>query len=187
MTNWKDWIIPLSEETLTVAESIQQLKTFGASQDDIPLIIRLVENPKFDLPWIDIFPGAVDLHTHDHIHVLLGRGLLAADEAFVIGFTMGSTNRTGELTSTLFSWTSKYLYPEHYQFDDEALAVYRDAVMLGRISNCLPLDEIDFSLYQQHTLAEARAAFGIEVDLLKAYYRIEQQRYPNSFVARRLL
>jgi hypothetical protein len=39
-------------------------------------MIQLVENPRFNLPGIDLFHGAVDLATHDAIHILLGRGLL---------------------------------------------------------------------------------------------------------------
>ena len=53
----------------------------------MPLIIKLVENPNYKTS--KLFGGAVDLFTHDCIHVLLGRGLLPKDEAFVIGVLWG--------------------------------------------------------------------------------------------------
>ena len=56
--------------------------------------MRLLENPKYHLPGVTLFHGAVDLDMHDRIDIALGRGLLTAiDEAFTIGFTMGSTKR----------------------------------------------------------------------------------------------
>ena len=58
-------------------------------QDSIPLIIKLVENPKYFTSRL--FTGAVNLFTHDCIHIVLDRGLLVKDEAFVIGYTMGSS------------------------------------------------------------------------------------------------
>ncbi len=57
-----------------------------AQADDIPLIVKLVENPKFDLPFVDIFKGAIGLKEHDLVHALLGRGMLPADEAFAFRF-----------------------------------------------------------------------------------------------------
>ena len=157
------------------------------AQEDIPLIIQLVENPRFDLPGIELFNGATSLDTHDHIHILLGRGLMAADEAFVIGFTMGSTNRVTTTEEKLYSFFAKYLFPKPYKFDDESLEVFRDAVKLGYISDCERLDKVDYASLYGLTIAQARAKIGIETDLLQAYYRIEQKRYPNSLVARRLV
>ena len=63
------------------------MDSFKLRQENIPLIIKLVENPNYNTS--KLFGGAVDLFTHDCVHVLLGRGLLVKDEAFVIGYTMG--------------------------------------------------------------------------------------------------
>ena len=52
----------------------------------IPWIVRLFENPASR--WGS--PGAISLDRHDCVHILLGRGLRAEDEAFVVGFTMGA-------------------------------------------------------------------------------------------------
>lgn len=183
----RDWHIPLSQGQRDFRETKEELAGLALAQEDIPLIIQLVENPRFDLPGIEIFNGATNLDTHDHIHILLGRGLLAADEAFVIGFTMGSTNRVTTTEERLYSFFAKYLFPKPYKFDDEALQVFRDAVKLGYISDCERLDKVDYASLYGLTIAEAREKIGIETDLLQAYYRIEWKRYPDSRVARRLL
>ena len=81
------WHIRLGIE-ISLEESLSTMKDFSLAQEDIPFIIKLVENPKYD---VGLFAGYVDLFTHDCIHVLLGRGLLIKDEAFVIGYTMGSS------------------------------------------------------------------------------------------------
>jgi hypothetical protein len=98
---WKDWHIPFSRDQITLREAKESLAALGAKQEDIPLMIQLVENPRFNLPGIDLFHGAVDLATHDAIHILLGRGLLPKDEAFVIGFTMGSTDQVTTMEENL--------------------------------------------------------------------------------------
>jgi len=175
----EEWFIPLSETRLTLRQAHSQLAAFGLKQEDVPLIIQLVENPKFDLPGIDLFHGAADLETHDFIHILLGRGLLIKDEAFVIGFTMGSTNRVSTTEERLFSLITRFVYPKGYRFSQEDLQVYRDAVRLGYVSDCKPLAEIDFKPYLDWPLGKIRQDIGLEVDLLRAYYAIEARRYPE--------
>jgi hypothetical protein len=185
--SWRDWIVPLDDDLLSLRQVLDASAHLKASQDDIPVIIQLVENPKFDIPGIDLFNGAVDLQTHDFIHVILGRGMLPKDEAFVIGFTMGSTNRVSQTEEWLFGLASKYLYPGPYRFTDEDISVFKDAVRLGFVSDCMPLSEIDYGQYLDMPLKEVRERIGLEVDLLKAYYRIEQSRYPEDKASQRLL
>jgi hypothetical protein len=186
-SNWKDWHIPLSKSDVVLGEAYESLSALGARQEDVPLMVQLVENPKYDFPGFDIFHGAVNLRTHDLIHILLGRGLLTSDEAFTIGFTMGSTNKVSTTEEELFAFASQYLYPKVYKFGKDALHIFRDAAKLGFISDCEPLDEIDFDALMDKTLAEAREAIGLEADLLGAYYGIEQRRYTKSKASARLL
>lgn len=184
---WREWIAPLSRADLTLREAYASLAALGHAQRDIPLIVQLVENPRFDLPGVEIFSGATDLRTHDRIHILLGRGLLPMDEAFVLGFTMGSSNRVGGLEERLFTLIARYLYPGGYRFDDADVAVYRDAVRLGFISDCRSLAEVEYEPLLDWPLGRIRREIGIEEDLLRAYYAIEQRRYPDSAASRRLL
>jgi hypothetical protein len=184
---WRDWIVPLSRTGLSLRAAYESLSATGDAQRDIPLIVQLVENPRFDLPGIEIFSGATDLRTHDWIHILLGRGLLPMDEAFVLGFTMGSSNRVGAVEERLYTLIARYLYPGGYRFGDQETAVYRDAVRLGYISDCRSLAEVDYAPMLNWELGRIRRSIGIEEDLLRAYYAIEQRRYPDSAASQRLL
>ena len=170
--NWADWHIPLSAGQLTLRQGLASLAAVGARQQEIPLLIRLMENPKYSLPGVTLFHGAVDLKAHDRIHILLGRGLLTEDEAFTIGFTMGSTKRVSRTEEWLFGLIARRLYPVPYRFDDNAARIFRDAVHLGGISGCRPLDRIEFDPFLDTPLQEIRAAIGLETELLAAYYRM---------------
>ena len=183
---WQDWIVPIACEQVSLAEALETAHHIAAQPRDIPLIVRLCENPKFEIPGFG-FDGAVTLDDHDCIHALLGRGLRSKDEAFVVGFTMGSTNRVSTTQETLYAWASQYLYPKPYRFRDSDVQVYRDAVRLGYVSDCQPLNQVDFQPLLSKSLAEARTELGIETDLLRAHYRIEAKRYPKSEASQRLL
>ncbi len=183
----RDWFIPLSQGELTLAEAFTHMRSIALDQGSIPLIVQLVENPKFNLLGIEIFNGATDLETHDYIHLLLGRGVLPKDEAFVLGFTMGSTNRVGDLKNFLYGIFSRYLYPKHYQFTAEDFELFKDAVKLGHISHCTPLDKVDYKSISHLSLDQARARIGINKKLLQAFYEIEATRYPDSPASQRLL
>ncbi|MDC0662924.1 hypothetical protein [Marinobacter sp. SS21] len=183
----RNWNIPLTDDQITLGYAFAKMQDIALEQEDIPLIIQLVENPRYDLPGIDLFRGATDLKTHDYIHLLLGRGVMPKDEAFVLGFTMGSTNRVTTTEKRLYAFVAKYLYPKVYRMSDQDIEVYKDAVKLGYVSDCQQLDKVKFEDYNHLTLAEARKAIGIEVDLLKAYYAIEKNRYPESPESQRLI
>ena len=74
----------LYQSHLTLKDSLQSFK--GDEQSDIPFIVRLLENPESIVP----LPGQINLYNHDCLHILLDRGISLLDEAFVVGFTMGS-------------------------------------------------------------------------------------------------
>ena len=175
----ENWFVPLSTTDLTLQQAHSQLDEFGLEQEDVPLIIQLVENPKYDLPGFDIFHGATNLDTHDYIHILLGRGVMIKDEAFVLGFTMGSSNRVTTTEERIFGFLTKYIYPKNYQFTDQDLDVFKDAVRLGFISDCQSLAKVDYKKYIEWPVQKIRDEIGLEVDLLKAYYAIEAKRYPH--------
>ena len=187
VVSWEEWHIPFSRNQITLRAAKESLAAVGAKQQEIPLMIQLVENPRYDIPGFDFFHGAVDLATHDAIHILLGRGLLPKDEAFVIGFTMGSTDQVTTLEENLYALFSKHFYPKVYQFQDEEIRIFKDATKLGFISNVRPLDKIDYVKYLDWKLGDIREDIGLEGDLILAYYRIEQKRYPGAKASQRLL
>lgn len=99
-----------------------------ANAEATPDIVWKYENP--DSP--DQLPGAVDIDTHDTIHVLLGRGALQSDEAFVIGFTMGGTGRLtpDECETFVYAVTSEYLPP--YRIDPRNIPSFKFGVGAGK-------------------------------------------------------
>ena len=184
----RDWFVPLSRGDMTLRAADASLDRVRLAPEEVPFLVRLVENPKLDVPLVDVFHGATDLPTHDYLHLILGRGLLAKDEAFVIGFTMGATDQVGRGEEFLYGIFAKYLYPKQYRFTDDDMRVFKDAVRLGFISDCDPrLCSTDFERFLDTPLESIRAAMGIETDLLRAYYAIEKRRYPASFESQRLL
>ena len=184
----RDWFVPVSRGGMTLREADASLDAVRMAPEEVPFLVRLVENPKLDLPLLDVFHGATDLPTHDYLHIVLGRGLLAKDEAFVIGFTMGATDQVGRGEEFLYGVFAKYLYPKQYRFTDDDMRVFRDAVRLGFISDCAPtLCTTDFGRFLDTPLGRIREALGIETDLLRAYYAIEKRRYPASRESARLL
>jgi hypothetical protein len=184
---YKDWHIPFSQAQITLREAYSSLSSMGAKQHDIPLRVQLVEHPRFHLPGINIFHGAVDLITHDYIHILLGRGLLPEDEAFVIGFTMGSTKMVTTLEENLYVLASKYFYPKGFRFGDAETCIFKNATRLGHVSVCQALDKIDFTKYLESSLQDIRQSIGLEGDVLLGYYRSEMMRYPQFKGTQRLL
>lgn len=185
---WKSWHIPLSRGDLNLGEAYDMMTENGAEQDDIPFIVQLVENPKYQHWWNPFHgTGAVCLQNHDYIHLLLGRGMLPKDEAFVIGFTMGSTNIMTTWKKKLYLWCSQYLYPKHYKFTEEERHVYMDAAKLGCVSDCTPLHTVDLSQYRHLTIAEARKELNLTENLLHGYYEIEKHRYPDCKSSQRIL
>lgn len=180
MTTPHDWLIPLSRTNMTLREARASLAAVADPPSSMPLAIRLVENPEFDLGGFGFFKGRVTLEQHDCIHIALGRGLLPIDEAFVIGFTMGSTDRVSTFEAKLFTWIAGKIYPKGYQFDARMAQVTKDAVALAYVSDVADLAKVDFAAMADMTLGEVRTAIGVEPDLLAAYYRIEARRYPDS-------
>ena len=185
--NYQDWHIPLDMDDISLSQAEENLSQVSANQQAIPLMVQLVENPKFKFPGVTLFHGSVDLKTHDYIHIILGRGLLAMDEAFTIGFTMGSSHRVSTTEEQLFTFISKNLYPGIYKFDNEDSDVFKNAIRLAFISNCMPLDTLDYQSMLDMPLKKIRHTIGLETELLKAYYTIEKNRYPESLASQRLI
>ena len=177
------WHHPLGGGSSFLYKVLDGMQGFKLSQDDVPLVIKLTENPKYAIARF--FGGAVDLFSHDCIHVLLGRGLLVKDEAFVIGYTMGSSKKMKRWRRNLFMFISKYLYPEGYKFGEEERFVFYAGVMAGE--KCpTDLSKVDFHKLLDYKVQGAREKLGIDKDLLKCYYCFEKKCLPESPESQRL-
>jgi len=129
-------------------------------QSEIPWLVRLLENPKSPLA----LPGNIDLFGHDCLHLLLGRGISAADEAFVIGFTMGNDTKTNGLHILIFKVFVQFLYPVNYRFSASHWEIFNQSFILGRQLKIRNLHRFDFNLVLDKTMAEMRSLLGIDLE-----------------------
>lgn len=177
---WRRWNPGLDNDGLTLRAVLATLP--AAPPTAIPWVVRLFENPR---GWLHLH-GAVQLELHDRIHVLLGRGLLGQDEAFVIGFTMGSTKRLSRLEQVFFKLVAAYVYPEPYRISWAALAAYDLGVEAGRacaarnVHLALHDDTLD------RPLGEVRRDLGIDTARLREFYARERAALPDTAASLRL-
>tara|TARA_Y100000593_G_C4323402_1_gene345291 strand:- start:12022 stop:12621 length:600 start_codon:yes stop_codon:yes gene_type:complete len=173
----EDWCHPLSKSSNKLTNVLEGMKEFKLAQEDVPLIIKLTENPNYFTS--KIFTGAVDLFSHDCIHILLGRGVLPKDEAFVIGYTMGSSKRMKRWRRNLFLWVAKNLYPEGYKFKEQERYVFYSGVMAG--SRCSSdLTKVQFKELTNMKIDNIRKLLGIDKELLKCYYCVEKNLFNDK-------
>ena len=175
------WHIPLGRSYYTIRQALNTMDSFKLSQDDVPFIIRLFENPKYNL-----LPGAVTLQNHDIIHVLLSRGLLVKDEAFVIGFTMGTARRLNVLNKAIFKFVTRYLYPAGYKFYTDEFEIFEQGIRCAKKMGCKSFARMDLTKYLDYTIENARNELGIDIDILREAYAIEYDKF-DSPESQRLL
>ncbi len=166
--------------------------------DGIPWIIRLFENPASR--WAS--PGAITLQRHDHVHVLLGRGLKGEDEGFVIGFTCGAAtlveNRQTAMLRALtyvvrpavtrrqrdrlvrdwqyavFEFAATRLYRPPFRFGYEEVIAFRLGYGFGERCPARDVHGFPFEDHEDATVSEVRAMLGVNVPQLEAVYRQER-------------
>jgi len=185
--NYKKWHIPIDKDDILIKDALIDMELYSNKQFEVPIIVQIIENPKFKIPGLTFIEGSIGLKEHDIVHILLGRGMLELDESFVIGFTMGSSNKVSDIGEHFFSLISEYLYPNSWKMDNEEIEVFKDSIKLGFISDCTEINKIDFSSLLEMTIKDAREKVGIEKSLIKAYYEIEKKRYPNFIESQRLI
>ena len=159
------------------------LQTLPANRpDEIDALVRLVENPAS--PYA--LPGAVALDRHDCLHVLLGRGLLGPDEAFVVGYTMGAASSSidQELLET-FKLIAKRLYPRHYRMSESELFVFDLGYHAGARST-VRIDSVPFERDLDESVDTLRVRADIDVEALEAVYAAERALFPGSVASARL-
>lgn len=178
--SWKEWNPGLTNDDLTLGEALDTLP--GNPPDDIDPIIRLFENPKSPIA----FRGAVSLERHDCIHILLGRGLLPQDEAFVIGYTMGTAPYITPLETGLFKFIAYHFYPKPYDFKKEDLKAYDLGVKAGKRNPKRALYTFPIEEHKAKTLGELRDILSINKTLLKDVYSVERNILPDTIASKRL-
>ena len=173
-----NWNHALHEEDKKLFEVLEDMDEWKLSQKDVPLIIKLTENPNY--LTARLLGGAVDLFTHDCIHVLLGRGVRLKDEAFVIGYTMGSSKKMKRWRRNLFMFICKHLYPEGFEFGEEERYIFYSGVMAG--SRCpTDLSKVEFGKnFSDCKVQGIREKLGIDRDFLKCIYCAEKKLFTDK-------
>ena len=180
-TSYKKWKIALDIDDLTLGEVYESLPKH--SQESISLWVRLLENPKSPFH----LRGAVGLLEHDCIHLLLSRGLLPQDEAFVIGFTMGSVKNLKNYEILLFEWAARFIYPAKYRLSKSNLVSFRLGIKAAKEAPGLG-NLVDYS-YQQNfnkTIGSIREELNINKENLRQTYLIEADLLPDTTESHRL-
>lgn len=177
------WHIPLHERDLLLCQALETVVEHTGK----PLLLRLDSLPGLRDAGLELFDKALDQMQLDCIHILLGRGLHVMDEAFVLGFTLGSIKKLRDSEEQLHALLKRHVYPQIPQFAAQEISVCKDAIRLAYISNCMALDQCEFGAWFNFPLHEIRAAIGIESELLRAYYEVEKRRYPACMASQRLL
>ena len=132
-------------------------KIYLDNQSDIPLIVRLFENPSSPIA----LPGKISLHNHDCLHILLGLGFSPQEEAFILGFTMGNDDQTKLWHVRLFKLISQFIYPTKYQFNRYDLDIFDWGFEYGKKLECRNINLIEFAYYYERTIKELRELFDI--------------------------
>ena len=148
----------LHQSSQTLFECLKSIK--GDEQSHIPWIVWLLENPDSIFP----LPGKINLYNHDCLHILLERKKSLFDEAFVVGFTMGSDIRTNRFHLAAFKLLSRLFYPKQYKFNREHLELFDIGFDYGRRLKIKNLNQFNFKVYENKTVNELRKYLGIELE-----------------------
>ena len=164
---WMHWSPGLDNDGDTLAQVYATLPAheFGS----YPWIVLLLENPKSPVA----LKGRCTLLRHDLIHVLLGRGLFVQDEAFVIGYTMGTSERIGGFEKEFFKFCAHHFYPPSYRFNRKDLAVYDLGFAAGQ-ANRIEIFNVDLESMMDEKLGALRTRLGIPITLLRHLYGVER-------------
>lgn len=180
LLKWNQWSPGLNIDDERLDDVLETLP--AAPPSAIPEEVRSLENPESP----DAFPGAITLERHDCIHVLIGRGLLPQDEAFVIGFTMGASKKVTNLQYHTFRQMAVHWYPEPYNFSEEDLFAFDLGFAKGSASDATALEYFPFENFLDFKVGDLRKRLGINVHQLRAAYRKEKLLLPDSKASRRL-
>jgi hypothetical protein len=177
---WGHWFPGLSNDDRKICDWLAALP--GAIDADIPEVVRRLENPSSPTA----LPGAVTLGRHDVLHILLGRGLLDQDEAFVIGFTMGNASQYRDDDGILMRQALANWYPEPFRIGGSKLQVFDLGVQAGKSMGIPDIAQIPIENLGSRSLADARQELQISTDLLRSFYHQEKQSIRNSLESGRL-
>lgn len=149
------------DEEMFVSEALDRLRAHPLAATRAPLLVRVVENPNYTFFGrnLFLFPGAMEIQDHDVVHVLLDRGFEPHDEAYVIGFTMGSSRKLSKFARRLYLWIARNFYPDRYRFRETDLAWFVAGVKHATLFSQDDFSTIRAEDYLECSLRDLRAKF----------------------------
>ena len=186
MTSQQDWHIPYHQDSLTLQTALLSMPAPAGSLE-LPLLLRLQRDPSLSFLGQLAFRAGLDRHQSDCIHVVLGRGFLPLDQAFVLGYTLGSSKKGSMPEHRLHGEVGRHFYKSTQLLSEAQAIVFKDAIKLAYLSFCAPLDSFDFTPWHDRPLRQVREAMGLETELMCAYYAVEKHRFPHELASQRLL
>jgi hypothetical protein len=144
-------------DDVTLAAAYQTLQ--GDPPAEIPWMVWLLENPASRCA----LPGNIDLFGHDCMHLLLKKGFSSADEAYVVGFTMGNNRCATWVHLLLFKVAAFFFYPPKYRLKYSELAILDRGFQLGRSNKIRNLNQLCLEDWQHKTLREIRTEINLEI------------------------
>lgn len=180
---WGEWAPDARMDTMTMLEARNTLP--GISEAALPKLLVKYEDPTSAHALV----GSVKLDHHDIIHILLRRGLLDQDEAFVLGFTMGTaTNIDISGPASRFKEILAKEYGEPYRIPLLKLPAFDLGIQCARESQCRDIFAIPLTdpQYLNMSVSDLRAYCGISDQLLSHFYMLERVMIPHSLESLRL-
>jgi hypothetical protein len=111
---------------------------------------------------------------------------LPQDEAFVLGFTMGTACGLRPWKVDLLRLCAERLYRAPYRFTRLDGEVFAFGVAAGHLSGTRPLAEFDFRACFAWPVGDVRRELGIDPEALLGFYEIERARWPETLASARL-
>ena len=143
---------------------------------NIPVSVWLLENPNSPIA----LPGCVELKGHDYIHLLLNRGMSLFDEAFVVGFTMGNSDRLKPRHLNIYKLLSALFFPKAYKFNSFHMKAFDFGVMYGQSIEKTNINEVDFEKYSDHSVNDVRRLCGINLEDIYTLWMTEKLLLPEA-------
>ena len=179
MGYWREWVPwVVNPKTSTMAE----VKAEMIGDESVTFLVMLFENPSSPFQ----LPGATTLFNHDCWHIILRRGLLPQDEAFVIGFSMGTDEKCKWYHKILFKFIAKYIYKEPYRFDNNHVIAYDLGFEYARTLEKKNLHKYSFKRNQNRMVESIAVDLGITKEDLNKYRAKERELIPNTKESQRL-
>jgi len=140
----------------TLRQAYENLQ--GDPPDSMPFLVKLLENPESPLA----LGGAISLRDHDYLHCIFDKGFTPAEEAFIVGLTMGNASNTCKIHYLIWCFSALFLYPAPYNNSVGDLEEFFKGVKVGESLTVKNLCTFDFSYIDYLPMTTVRKFLGVQ-------------------------